>query len=67
MKCKVIKAPVPGLSGKTWVGQLINLQDADAERLAISGFLEIIEKHKASASAIKQRVAAALNKNKNKH
>lgn len=66
MKCKVIKAPVPGLSGKTWVGQLLNLQDADAERLAIAGHLEIIEKHKASASEIKQRVAAALNKNKNK-
>lgn len=66
MKCKVLKAPVPGLAGKTKAGQLINLQDADAERLAISGHLEIIEKHKASASQIKERVAAALNKNKHK-
>lgn len=66
MKCKVLKAPVPGLAGKTKVGQLINLQDADAERLALGGFLQIIEKHKASASEIKERVATALNKNKHK-
>ena len=64
MRCKILKS-IPELSGTTTPGKYINLLDRDAERLAISGHVEIVEELKPSAVAIKERVQKALlNKQK---